>query len=325
MDVLVTGATGFVGSHLCHRLHAQGHRVSVLRRPTSDASPLDGLDLTHVVGDITDPTSVSRAVRGQEIVIHAAGHLDQSPRLAPLQYTVNVEGTRNVVAACRESGVRRLVHLSSVVAVGLPRDRRRPADETLVFNLERSGLRYAISKRHAEDAVLQGVAQGLDAVIVNPSTICGPFRGSFRGREVPAGVRRSPVVPYFLGGRNVVHVRDVVEGTLGALAHGRVGERYILGGENLTWREMAHIAAEVLGCRRVFVPVPPLVTAAAAALERLGTLAGRRPRITYAVHYAASRFWFYDSRKAAAELGYTARSYREIVEEYFGRLLSGSP
>ncbi len=329
MDVLVTGATGFVGSHLCQRLREQDHRVTVLRRPSSDASTLSGLDLTHVVGDVTDPEAVSRAVRGREVVIHAAGHLDQSQRLASLQYAVNVEGTRNVVAACRASGVRRLVHLSSVAAVGIPRDRHRPADETFVFNLEQSGLHYPVSKKHAEDAVLHGVSQGLDAVIVNPSAICGPFRRGFRGGEVPAKVLRSTVVPYFLGGRNVVHVRDVVEGTLGALAHGRAGERYILGGENLTWREMSHIAAEILRCRRVFVPVPSLVTAAAAVLEPLGTLVGRRPRITYAVHYAASRFWFYDCSKATRELGYTARPYRGIVTEYLatrraaGRTLNG--
>ncbi len=318
MDILVTGATGFVGVHLCRRLLEDGHRVTVLRRPTSDSSILSGLDLVHVIGDVTDDASVKPAVQGREAVIHAAAHLDQSPHLKNVQYKVNVEGTRNVVAACRESHVRRLVHVSSVAAVGIPSDRHHPADEAFPFNLEGSGLSYHLSKRRAEDVVLEGVSSGLVASIVNPSSICGPHRLGFRGGEVPASVLRSAVVPYFVGGRNMVHVGDVVGGILAVLKRGRPGERYILGGENLTWREMSEIAADALRLKRVFVPVPPLVTGAVAlASEAFHSVTGRRSRITNAVHYLASRFLFYDSTKARTELGYHARTYRQIVEEYF--------
>jgi dihydroflavonol-4-reductase len=318
MRVLVTGATGFLGSHLCARLSQEGHEVTALRRKTSDLSGLIGRPIRHVLGDVTDAQSVSQAVRGQEIVIHAAAVVGYAPSQA-LQ-PVNEGGTRNVVAACRRLGVKRLVHISSVAAIGIPEDRCRPADEAFVFNLEGTALGYHISKRRAEEVVGRAVAEGLDAVIVNPSSIKGPHGRYFRGSELLDGVRRRSVVPCFSGGTNLVHVEDVVDGVLSALRHGRTGERYILGGENLTWREMARMAADLLRVRRVFVAVPGIVTGIAAWTEpMIGPVTGHRPRITYDVHFCAKRFLFYDSRKAADELGFKPRPYADILRQYLGR------
>ena len=319
MDILVTGATGFVGSHLCRRLVDRGHRVTAFHRPSSDLSILGDLAIRTVSGDITDAESVARAVEGHEAVIHAAAHLTHWPPGDTIHERVNVAGTRILAAACVHGGVRRLVHISSVAAVGLPEDKGHPADETRPFNLENRSLHYHLSKRRAENEVLAAVREGLDTVIVNPGSICGAHRGYFRGGEVCAQVLRSRVVPYFLGGRNVVHVDDVVDGVESALHRGRIGERYILGGENLTWRRMAEIAADIYQLKPIFVPVPPLVTGAAALIfERWAKVNGARPRISYEIHYAASRYWFYSSAKAAAELGYRPRGYREIVLDYSG-------
>lgn len=318
MDILVTGATGFVGARLCRSLIEAGHTVTAFHRTSSDLTVLRGLPIGTASGDLTDPGSLDRAVRGHEAVIHAAAHLSHWTPVSgdTTHERVNVAGTRALAAACMHGGVRRLVHISSVAAVGLARD-NRPADETLPFNLAERGLRYHLSKRRAEDEVLAAVREGLDAVIVNPGSICGPHRGYFRGGEVCAQVVRSRIVPYYLGGRNVVHVDDVVEGILAALRRGRTGERYILGGENLTWLRMAEVAADVYRLKRLFVPVPSLVTGAAAlALERWARITGKRPRISYEVHYNASRCWFYSSTKAETELGYRARGYREIVLDY---------
>jgi dihydroflavonol-4-reductase len=314
MRVLVTGGTGFLGSHLCARLVEDGHEVTVLRRATSNPACLTGHRVGYVVGDVTDRESVNRAVRGQQIAIHAAAIVGSAPPEA--HRAVNEEGTRNIVAACRDSGVERLVHISSVAAIGIPEDGSRPADEAFAFNLEGSALSYHISKRRAEQIVSRAVAEGLDAVIVNPSWIHGPHGRCFHGHEIPDGVRRRRVVPCFSGGINVVHIDDAVDGVLTALRRGRAGQRYILGGENLTWREMARKAADLLGVRRTLVAVPAPVTGAAAWARRtVATLTRGRPRYAYDVYFAA-RFLFYDSRKAMGELGFRPRPYADIVRQY---------
>lgn len=319
MDVLITGGTGFLGAHLCRRLVAEGHQVSVLRRAASDTARVQGLPLRHVIGDLTDPEAVMRAAEGQEVVIHAAAHLVYWRQVRQAQSETNVDGTRHVVAACGAYDVRRLVYISSVVAIGIPED-DHPADEQFVFNLYDSGLNYPISKREAELAVLQAVDHGLDSVIVNPSSIFGPHGRGYRGAEMIEKVRRGRVVTYFPGGFNAVHVDDVVEGIVAALTQGRSGQRYILGGENLSYRQAAEVVAHETGLRKPFVPVPSAVTwLAAHMLEPVGALTGVRPRFTYDVHYCARRFQYYDSGKAQRELGFRARPFADIVRGYLGR------
>lgn len=229
---------------------------------------------------------------------------------------VNVDGTRNVAAACREAGVDRLVHISSVSAIGIPERGQGPADETFACNLS-SSLNYHWSKALAEQVVRGEVDRGLDAVIVNPGSLFGPFGDRYRGGEMIAKVRGRRVVPAFVGGISAVHVDDVVDGIARALARGRRGERYILGAENLSYRRIVEIAAAELGTQPTIVPYWPIASLALAALSKpLGTLTNRRPRMTYDVHYCSQRNQFYCSDKARAELGYTARPFVGIVREY---------
>lgn len=317
MRVLITGGTGFLGSHLCRRMVKDGHAVRVLCRTTSAAEPLAGLPVERVLGDVTEPSSVIRAVKDQDWVIHAAASLSYWGRDAAWQRQVNVDGTRHVVQACLKHGVQRLLHVSSVAAVGIPDDPTRPANEDFPFNLQDSGLCYHVSKRQAEDAVLAGVAQGLDAVIVNPASIFGPHGRRYRGAEMFRKVSPSWLVPYFTGGLCAVNVQDVVEGTVAALERGKSGQRYILGGENLSYRALAERTARALRMRRHFVPVPSLVTGVAAhVLEPWGRWRNVRPRITYVTHYCASRSHYYDSAKARKELAYTPRDFQAILQEY---------
>jgi dihydroflavonol-4-reductase len=315
MKILVTGATGFLGSHVCQRLLHDGHQVMILRRPSSNTDILSGLDLSHAVGDVTDAESVDRAVRGQDAVVHVAANLTYWRRLNDAQMQVNLGGTRTIAAACRRHGAR-LLQVSSVGAIGIPPDKNLPADETFVFNLERSGLNYHISKKRAEEAVLDEVSRGLDAVIVNPGSIQGPSGKRYRGGDGVSKIRRNKIVLYFTGGINVVHVDDVADGILRALKQGRRGERYILGGENWTRRQMSELVAKMLGVKRVFVPVVPAVTRVAATIfELMGDLTGKHPSFTYDTHYTSHRFHFYNSDKAKKELGYNPRGYREILRE----------
>ncbi len=295
---------------------AEAHEVRVLVRATSASAALAGLPLEKVIGDVTDRESLERAVKGCEWVVHAAANVSDWERDAEQQMRVNVEGTRQLAQVCRGEGVQRLLHVSSVAAIGIPTDARLPADENFPFNLEDSGLTYHLSKRRAEEAVLAQVARGLDAVIVNPASVKGPDGIQYRGAEVLRTVRRARIVPYFTGGICVVHVQDVAEGILAALKRGVRGQRYVLGGENVTFRALAERAANAMRVQRRFVPLPPAVMALArVVLEPWARLRNRRPRFTYAVGYCASRPQFYDSTKARVALRYAPRGLDAILDE----------
>ena len=316
MKVFVTGATGFLGSHLCRRLVRNGHEVTILRRATSSDANLKDSNLNHVLGDLTNLEDVNRAIQGNEAVFHTAAHLAYWGFQKDTQNEVNIQGTKNVVEACRKHGVKRLLFVSSVAAIGIPENPEEPAREDFRFNLEGKPLNYHISKKRAEEIVLAAVENGLNAVIVNPSSIWGPNGNEFRGAEITEKVRHSAIVPYFKGGICVAHVEDVVDGIIAAFEHGRAGQRYILGGDNLTIRSISQMAARKQGLRRRFVAVPKVVTGLTAiALESLGRLRHRRPRITYATHYCASRFHYYDSSKAQKEFGYAPRDFQAILDE----------
>jgi len=284
MKVLVTGGTGFLGSHVVRRLARDDHTVTVFRRASSSTS-----------------------------AIHAAASAPAGGA-RPDSYEVNVASTRTVVQACIAAGVNRLVHVSSVAAIGVPDD-RTPADEDFVFNLGGSRLYYHISKRKAEDVVREGVARGLDCVIVNPGSLWGPFRGEYRDSNILRRVRHARRVRVSPGGICIAHVDDVATGIAAAMLRGSPGTRYILGGDNLTYREWITMIASVLDVRPRLVPVPGIALELLA--KTLGYMAGVRPRFhgPYLRAYFAGRYAFYDSSKAAKELEYAARPFDAILRE----------
>ncbi len=311
--MLITGATGFVGSRLTRRLIAEGHSVRILCRKTSSDAQLAGLRIDKFFGDITDYESVRVAVKDCEFVIHAAADMRYWSGAGDRQMRVNVDGTRNVARAAREAGVKRLLHVSSVAAIGIPTDPRRPANEEFAFNLENSGLTYHISKRRAEDEVLAEVARGLDAVIVNPASV----QGRARTMALMNSVRRGPIVPCFSGGNCIVDVEDVVHGIAAALASGERGQRYILGGENLTFRALSEKAAKALDLKRRFILIPSFATnVAAAVLEPWARLRNHAPKMTHLIHYCANRFQYFESNKARQTFGYAPRDVDTILQEY---------
>ena len=316
MNVLVTGATGFLGSHLCPRLINEGYNVTILRRSSSDTTYLKGLNLNHMVGDITDSVAVDRAVKEQDMVIHAAAQIGQHSN-RELQTRVNVDGTKNVVVASKKYQVKRLLYVSSIATIGIPFGPNFTADETFPLTIEKNDLNYYISKQQSEEEVLKGCKNGLDTLIVNPAWIFGPFWSSFRGGELIDKVERNLIVPYFFGGICAVHVNDVVNGILNALKQGRKGERYILGGENLSYRLIAEIASDCLGLKRIFIPVPSFVTGMMAKIfEMINKFTGKRPYLTFDEHRYVNRYHYYDSSKAVKELQYKYRPFKKIVEEY---------
>lgn len=313
MRVLITGATGFLGAHLCRRMAEEGHDVRILCRVTSNLTTLEGLPVERVTGDVTDPDSVRRAVRGREWVVHAAANLSYWGRDQTAQMQVNVGGTRHVAQACRLEGVARLVHISSVAAIGIPTDPQRPANEDFPFNLESSGLTYHLSKRRAEEAIIAEVLNGLEAVIVNPAMLLGPTQGSYRGLRQIEKIMRHWLIPYVPGGLCIVHVSDAVHGIILALQQGHTGERYILGGDNVSFLSLSEMVYRHLALTRLLIPVPAvLVERVGRARNSLGRLLRMRPLPIYDRRFC---YQFYDSTKAKVQFGYNPRPLLSIIEE----------
>jgi dihydroflavonol-4-reductase len=246
-------------------------------------------------------------------VVHAAADLNYQKQNRDRQAQVNVEGTRHVARACRAEGLRRFLHVSSVAAIGISPDPQRPANEKFPFNLRHSGLTYYVSKQRAEEEVLSEVERGLDACIVNPATLCGPAHTGYRILPAFERTLNHWVIPYSSGGLCGVHVADVVQGILLALQRGRTGERYILGGENVSFRQIGEIVCRQLLGTRILVPVPATVAAGLGKVRnRFRSIFGLDAVPVYDRHLC---YQFYDSTKAGLELGYQARPFRAIVEE----------
>lgn len=308
MRALVTGATGFVGSAIARALCKAGWQVRALARPGSDRRNLVQLPVEIAIGDLTDSASLDQAVRDCQAVFHAAADYRFGVADPKALYRTNVEGTRNLLNAARSAAVARIVYTSSVATVGLPADRSPGTEGTPVELADMIG-HYKRSKFLAEELVRDFAKTGVPVVIVNPSTPIGPGDGkpTPTGRMVvDAALGRTPA--YVDTGLNIVHVDDVAAGHLHALDRGRVGERYILGGENLTLRDVLAQICRMAGRKppRIRLPhalLPPL----ALASETFARMTGGCARVTLESVRMARKPMFFSSEKAVRELGYRWR------------------
>lgn len=314
-NVLVTGGTGFIGSRLASLLLQHGCSVSILRRASSDTSRLEGLDVRHCIGDVRDEETLRRHVRGHDTVFHTAAVISFWKPNHARMFDINVNGTRTVVHACRMEGVSRLMHTSSIAAIGHPAEAGGTADERSTFNWNTRTNGYKESKRRAEEHVMKAVQDGeLDAVIVNPGVVIGPGDTSFNGGKILKTAARGLMLFYPEGGMNIVYVDDVARGMIAAVLQGRKGERYILGGDNVSHRDAFTAAAELTGRRPPFIPVPTgAVKIAAALFDCWGIISRREPLITTELVSGAGLFNWYSSEKAQRDLGYTITPYRDAL------------
>jgi len=316
--VLVTGATGFVGSAVARRLAEEGWSVRALARPGGDRRNLRGLAAESVEGDLNDPESLARAVEGCEALFHVAADYRLWTRDPDAMLRTNVEGTRAVVRAAQRGGVQRIVYTSSVAVLAVGTD-GRSADEAAPSALADMIGPYKRSKFLAEQAVDALVREeGAPVVIVNPSTPIGPrdVKPTPTGRMiVEAAAGRMPA--FVDTGLNVVHVDDVAEGHLLAYARGRVGARYILGGENLPLEEILARIAVLAGRRppRIRLPHGAILPIAHAA-EAWTRLRGRgEPFVTVDGVKMARKKMYFSSARAEDELGYRARPATEALAD----------
>lgn len=325
VTTLVTGGSGFVGAAVVRKLLATGHSVRVLVRPESDRRNLSGFPIETVTGDLLDPPSLARAVAGCGTVFHVAADYRLWVPDPAVMYDTNVGGTRNLLRAALRAGAERIVYTSSVATLGHTPD-GSPADEETLSHLEEMIGPYKRSKFLAEVAVRELVRdEGLPAVIVNPSAPVGPgdVKPTPTGRVVvDAASGRIPA--YVDTGLNVVHVDDVAEGHLLALTRGRKGERYILGGTNMTLREILEMVAGIAGRKTPRLRLPyGLVLPAAYLMEGWARISGgQEPRATVDSIRMSKQRMFYSSEKAKRELGYAPRppgeAFRDALEWFRG-------
>jgi dihydroflavonol-4-reductase len=314
LTILVTGATGFVGSAVARRALAAGAEVRVLARPGSDRRNLQGLRVSVAEGDLRRPETLHAALDGCRALFHvAADYRFWVPDPAEL-YQANVEGTVALLRAAAEAGVERIVYTSSVATLGIPGD-GTPGDEATPVSIAAMIGDYKRSKFLAEERVRELARAGLPVVIVNPSAPIGPrdVKPTPTGRIiVEAAAGRMPA--FVDTGLNVVHVEDCAEGHWLAYERGRPGERYVLGGEDLSLRQILGMVAELTGRPppRIRLPHRPVMGLALVA-ERWARLTGGTPFATVDELRMAKKRMFFSSAKAAAELGYRARPAREAI------------
>jgi dihydroflavonol-4-reductase len=314
--VFITGASGFLGSAVARELVREGFALRALVRHGSPRINLEGLDVEVIDGDMRDEKAVFAAVKGARHVFHvAADYRLWAPNPEEIMRT-NVEGTKVVMEAAKAAGVERIVYTSSVAALRLRED-NEPADETAPLSQDEAIGAYKRSKVAAERLVERMIAEGLAAVIVNPSTPVGPRdrRPTPTGRMIVEAA--SGRMPAFVDTcLNLVHVNDVAAGHLAALKQGRIGERYILGGENMTLAEILEIIARLTGRSLPLLRLPraPLYPLAYLA-ELRAHVTNREPLLTLDGLRMAKQRMFFTSSKAERELGYRARPAEEAIRD----------
>jgi dihydroflavonol-4-reductase len=314
--ILVTGATGHIGNVLVRKLLDRGEKVRALIWRGEDTTPLKNLPVEQVIGDVLDPASLEPAMCGVDTVYHLAGIISIMPGKNPFVWRVNVEGTRNVLEAARRAHIRRLIYTSSIHAIA-----RAPhgviMDESLGFDQNNPYGEYDRSKAAASMEVQQAAGNGLDAVIVCPTGVIGPY--DFRGSEMGEVIRcasEARTMLYVEGAYDFVDVRDVVDGLIAARERGRCGESYILSGHKLSVRYMLETVREVTGKAFSSIKIPfSLAELAARYTPWYYERTRAKPRFTpYSLEVLQSNANI-SCKKAWAELGYKPRPVYESIAD----------
>ncbi|MFQ5708756.1 MAG: SDR family oxidoreductase [bacterium] len=317
MSILVTGATGFIGTNLVRRLTARGESVRILRREWSNRLGLEGLPLEEHIGDVRDYDTVRQAVRGCKQVYHLAALLKLAPFERDRFQRTNVLGSENLARAALEEGIEKMVYTSSIAAIGWGTE-QQPATEETTFNLGRFRLPYIDTKRAGEEVVLEYGRKGLPVVVVNPGYVFGPW-------DKRPGLNRLLILAaqkklwfYIGGGLSVVDVADVVQGQILAMEKGQAGQRYILSNQNLTYKEFMSMANEFLGQKPPRFRIPFWVMFSAGLMaEGLGKLFRFNPQISARLARMSRLTHYVSSEKAKRELGYATTPLAESFKKTF--------
>lgn len=317
MKALITGATGFVGSHLARALIDAGHSVRALHRASSRLTALEGLAVESALGDLNDLDGLLRAAEGCDWLFHVAAVADYWRADRVTMFEANVEGTRRVLRAAREAGVKRVIITSSAAAIG-PRRDGQPASEQDDFTLPPKRFPYGYSKLLAERVALNAVENGQDIVILNPVVIMGPGDlNLISGNFVTQIKQMGALTPMTTGGVAVVDVRDVARAHVLAAERGRTGERYLLGTSNYTYAEWFRMIAQTVGVPHPVITVPDVVLPAVAnAVDVARALGINTPIDSGQTRLGGTRIWF-DFSKAWKELAPPTVSMMESLRDTY--------
>jgi dihydroflavonol-4-reductase len=310
MLAFVTGATGFVGSHVARALADQGTDVRLLVRASSDLRNIEDLKAERVVGDLRDPASIEKGMQGCDVVFHVAADYRLWVRDPNEMYRANVEGTRAILDAARKNRVQRVVYTSSVATMGFTGN-GHPADENSPVSLANMIGPYKRSKFMAEQVAMDAARAGMDVVVVNPTTPVGErdIKPTPTGRIVVDFLKKK-FPAYVDTGLNLVDVAECARGHIAALEKGKSGERYILGGENLTLKQILDKLAAITGLPSPKVKVPYVVALATGVVDEVvtGRMLGREPRATIDAVRMGRKKMFVTSAKAEKQLGWRSLS-----------------
>ncbi|HSE18447.1 MAG TPA: NAD-dependent epimerase/dehydratase family protein [Pyrinomonadaceae bacterium] len=307
--ILVTGGNGFIGSRVVRLLVDRGYAVRCLLRKTSDCTRIDDLPFERVYGDVRNHSSIKESMTGCDGCIHLAAIVAWNLMDSPVLEETIVEGTRNVLEAAATVSGMRMVYVSSSVAINASH-KPQVFDESSPFELLGTRMRYAIAKHKAEQLVLEYVKSGLDAVIVNPAEVYGPNDTSMTTAcNIRDFLKNYPCIAC-VGGTAITHVDDVADGIVKALERGTRGERYILGGDNLTIEELARLTLDIAGQKKPVLRIPNQLLVGFVNL--LAWLHLPSPVVPGVLDYA-TRFSFMDSSKAKKEFGYAPRPARQVL------------
>ncbi|WP_109675429.1 NAD-dependent epimerase/dehydratase family protein [Dyadobacter jejuensis] len=331
MNVLITGATGLVGSITCKLLLADGHQVFALVRANSERSLLAGIQsrINWVEGDVLDPGSLEQAMEGMDYVVHAAAVVSFVPKDRPMMYQVNQRGTANVVNACLQFGVRKLCHVSSIAALGRPDSRKLATGSTVVLNENQKwedspeNSEYAKTKQLAELEVWRGIAEGLEAVIVNPTLILGEGDWGKSSTQIFRYVYQEN--PFYTEGvANYVDVHDVASVIIRLLFSEISGERFLLNAGNISYKDLFFMIADAMGKRRPRYAVGKTLAGVIWRVEAVRTwLLGTKPLITKETAQSSARKITYDHSKIKNTIGFEFTPLQDTITRVCESLKAG--
>jgi dihydroflavonol-4-reductase len=328
MTILITGATGFLGTNLARRLDQKleneksSAKIRILHRRGSNLDGIKGLHhIETCVGDVNDPASLERAMEGVQYLYHLAGAVNLGPFDRAHMTRVNVDGTENVCQAALKQGIKKMVHVSSLAAVGVG-TLENPAYEDMPYNLGEFHNPYSDTKRAGEMKVQESIQKGLNATIVNPSVMIGPWDIKLVSADVIKMADKIGIPLYFPGGMNILSVEDGAEGLILAMEKGRCGQRYLFGGENLWWKEYLTMINQVVGRKGPFLPIGRISSFVAGGLgDFFGQYLYKKYPIFHMVNSMSikmgTKTFFLTSQKAVEELGFPQTKVKDAIQKAY--------
>lgn len=320
MKVLVTGPTGLLGNNLVRKLLKDDkYEVYCYVHSNRSKKKLEGLPVNIVIGDILDSVKVEEAVAGMDVVFHCAASTKVYPPQDPKIYSVNVDGTRNLIEACIKHNTHRFIHVGTANSFGLSDNPNDIRNEESSYNSDSIGMGYMDSKKIAQDEILEAVkGRGLNAIIVNPTAMMGAYDHLPSSGQVVLALYQGKVPGYTNGGKNFVAVKDVCHAMISAVTNGRIGECYILGHENMTYHEFFDKISNILHIKPPSFKFPNWLIYLYGSLSSfLGRVFRFKPTISREIAITGTKYFYYDNSKAVEELGFLETPIDEAIKDCY--------